>query len=129
MADELVGRIAMSDRARIALLLAVVAIVLLLPPRIGVAADGAVAPAEPAAVHEGGSDAGRIAMAAADVFPIRFLSFLRLIIGGAMLVPADLFVGIGWPVHRNSELFLENYELMIAEPVEYTFKRPLGHDL
>lgn len=69
------------------------------------------------------------AFKAVDVFPIRFGGVLRLIAGSALLVPATLFSTFSLPFDRNPAVYRDNYELLVVEPFDYTFRRPLGQDL
>jgi hypothetical protein len=70
-----------------------------------------------------------IALKAVDVFPIRFGGVLRLIAGSALLVPATLFSTFSLPFDRNPAVYRDNFELLVREPFDYTFRRPLGQDL
>ena len=66
---------------------------------------------------------------AVDVFPIRFGGVLRLIAGSALLVPATLFSTLSLPFDRNPGVYRDNYQLLVVEPFDFTFRRPLGQDL
>ena len=70
-----------------------------------------------------------VSLKAVDVFPIRFGGVLRLIAGSALLVPATLFSTFSLPFDRNPAVYRDNYELLVLEPFDYTFRRPLGQDL
>ncbi|MEZ4278910.1 MAG: hypothetical protein R3F21_04725 [Myxococcota bacterium] len=115
----------MSQPARRALVLGLVAAVLFSLPIAPVRA----AHAEEPAAGGGGFDAGRAAVMAVDVFPIRFGGFLRTVVGGVFLVPVTLLSAATYPFERNPSVFRENAELYVVEPFEYTFRRPLGEDL
>lgn len=69
------------------------------------------------------------AFKAVDVFPIRFGGVLRLIAGSALLVPATLFSTFSLPFDRNPAVYRDSYEMLVREPFDYTFRRPLGQDL
>lgn len=70
-----------------------------------------------------------VALKTVDVFPIRFGGFLRLIAGSALLVPASLFATFSLPFNRDPAVYRDYYELLVLEPFDYTFRRPLGQDL
>lgn len=82
-----------------------------------------------ALADDGESAVGRAALMTLDVFPVRFGSFLRMVVGGVMLVPATAFSGLAYPFERNPGVFLDNYELYVGDALNYTFRRPLGEDL
>ena len=86
-------------------------------PRAGVAAEST-----------GGLDVERAALMAVDVFPVRFGGFLRTVVGGLFLVPVTIFSVVSLPFERNPGVFLENAQLYVVEPFDYTFNRPLGRD-
>ena len=75
-----------------------------------------------------GPEIGRAALMAVDVFPVRFGSFLRMTVGGVMLVPVTIFSTLSYPFERNPEIFQENADVFVVEPFIYTFRRPLGED-
>ena len=74
------------------------------------------------------SRATEIAYQAVDVFPIRFGGFLRFVAGNALLVPATIFATLSLPFDRNLDAYRTNYEMLVQEPFDYTFRRPLGED-
>lgn len=114
----------MSQPARRALVPGLVAAVLFSLPIAPVRSALAEEPAD-----GGGFDAGRAAMMAVDVFPIRLGGFLRTVVGGVFLVPVTLLSAATYPFERNPSVFRENAELYVVEPFDYTFRRPLGEDL
>ena len=88
---------------------------------------GTAGPAAAAATATSRSTS-EIAHKAVDVFPIRFGGFLRTVVGSVLLVPATVFSTFSLPFDRNPDVFRENYELLVLEPFDYTFRRPLGQD-
>ena len=68
-----------------------------------------------------GSKAEDITAKSVDAVIVRPLATIRVMIGGCMFLPAAL---LSSPMGREG--FDGAYDLLIAEPVEYAFKRPLG---
>ena len=101
---------------------------ILLVGLIGVLVAAAPSSGLAAPQDEDGSAIGRAALVTLDVVPVRVGSFLRLVVGGLMLVPATAFSGITYPFERNPGVFLDNYELYVGDSYNYTFRRPLGED-
>lgn len=89
---------------------------------------GAESDASAGSAQSAGAMAKEIGTKAVDVFPIRFGGFLRTVAGGILLVPASLFSTFSLPFDRNPGVFRENVELLVLEPFDYTFRRPLGQD-
>ena len=108
-------------RLAISRVAALVLVVLMTVASTGVARAAGELPSQ-ASVQE-------FAYKAVDVFPIRFGGVLRLIAGSALLVPATLFSTLSLPFDRNPGVYRDNYEMLVVEPFDFTFRRPLGQDL
>jgi len=80
------------------------------------------------AARASNAEVAGVAYKAVDVFPIRFGGFLRLVAGSALLVPATILSTLSLPLDRNPGIYRDYYELLVQEPFDYTFRRPLGED-
>lgn len=72
------------------------------------------------------SDAAAIGV---DVVLLRPLGFVRFVVGVVAMVPISVIDTIALPYHMDDGVYRENYERLIADPVDYVFKRPIGESL
>ncbi len=98
--------------------------ILVTTPLAAVAADdqpSLMERAEPAfAVWRGG----------VDIFILRPLGMLRLVVGTVVAMPFSTAINAaGWPISRDSSLFKDDFDKFIVEPWEYSFERRVGEDL
>ena len=67
---------------------------------------------------------------AVDIVVLRPVSFTRLVIGSAVLLPISSVLNLAWlPVGRDFTVFREDLDRFVLEPVDYTFAREVGEDL
>ena len=65
-----------------------------------------------------------------DIFILRPLSTLRLVVGTVVAMPFSTAINAAtWPISRDSSLFKDDFDKFIVEPWEYTFERRVGEDL
>jgi hypothetical protein len=65
-----------------------------------------------------------------DVAVLRPLGGARLLIGGAVILPISSLVNaLAFPVERDPNVFVADWDRYVVEPAEYVFSRPIGEDL
>jgi len=89
-------------------------------------------PAAASAETDGGFVNGFFAVwhGTVDVVLLRPMGIMRRAIGTTALLPMSSFINfIGLPFGQDSKVFKEDWDRLVVEPAEYTFKREIGKDL
>lgn len=64
-----------------------------------------------------------------DVVILRPLGTIKLVVGITALVPAAFFYTLKLPFDPDMSEFGEVAEILVVEPANYVFRRPIGADL
>jgi hypothetical protein len=64
-----------------------------------------------------------------DAALLRPMGFIRMLVGGALLVPVMAMNTLGLPVSQDMTVYQDSLDTFIYAPYRYTFTRPLGEDL
>ena len=105
--------------AQIGLLVAMV-------PSVGFAEDGeAVSGSVFANVVE---SAGKAAAIGFDVGILRTLGSIRVVVGAVALIPTSIIYLLKMPIDGDAGALLDVVDILVVEPAEFVFRRPLGAD-
>ena len=63
-----------------------------------------------------------------DIAVLRTLGSFRLLIGMAFLVPASILQSLTLPFGSDPDTLREQAEILVIEPANFVFRRPLGED-
>jgi hypothetical protein len=63
-----------------------------------------------------------------DVTVLRTLGSVRLVVGMAALAVTSVFYTLMLPFQRDTGIFTEAKEILVVEPANFVFRRPLGED-
>ena len=63
-----------------------------------------------------------------DVTVLRTLGSVRLVVGMAALAATSVFYTLMLPFQRDTGIFTEAKEILVVEPANFVFRRPLGED-
>jgi hypothetical protein len=90
----------------------------------------ALAPAPSFAEDDGSSWAGwGWVPKVVDIHVIRPLGFVKLAVGIVAMVPATVIYSFRLPFDQDTSMIEEAADLLIVEPANYVFRRPLGEEL
>ena len=64
-----------------------------------------------------------------DVTVLRSLGLIKLAVGMTTLVPVTLLFTLKQPISPDASVYREATEILVIEPANYVFRRPLGQDL
>jgi hypothetical protein len=106
--------------AQIGLLVAMV-------PSVGFAEDGeaVVSGSVFANVVE---SAGKAAAIGFDVGILRTLGSIRVVVGAVALIPTSIIYLLKMPIDGDEGALLDVVDILVVEPAEFVFRRPLGED-
>jgi hypothetical protein len=63
-----------------------------------------------------------------DIAVLRTLGSFRLLVGMAFLVPASILQTLRLPFGSDPDTLREQAEILVIEPANFVFRRPLGED-
>ena len=63
-----------------------------------------------------------------DVAVLRTLGFVKLVVGMTALIPASVLYTFRMPFDSDTGVYREAAEMLVIEPANYVFRRPLGED-
>ena len=64
-----------------------------------------------------------------DVAVLRTLGTVKVFVGIVALIPASVLYTLRMPFNSDPDVFKEAAEMLVVEPANYVFRRPLGEDL
>ncbi len=64
-----------------------------------------------------------------DAIVLRPLGAVKLAVGMAFLIPASVLYTFRMPFDSDPGVYREAAEMLVIEPANYVFRRPLGEDL
>jgi uncharacterized membrane protein len=64
-----------------------------------------------------------------DAAVLRPLGTVKLAVGMLFLIPASVLYTFRMPFDSDTGVFQEAAEMLVVEPANYVFRRPLGEDL
>ncbi|MFP6655591.1 MAG: hypothetical protein VCB25_08180 [Myxococcota bacterium] len=74
-------------------------------------------------------NAGQVATIGFDVGVLRTLGSIRLVVGAVALIPTSILYLLKMPIDGDAGALMEVVDILVVEPAEYIFRRPLGEDL
>ena len=63
-----------------------------------------------------------------DVIVLRQLHAIRMLVGAVALVPVSLFYTLKMPFDGDAGALAEVADILVVEPANHVFRRPLGED-
>ena len=64
-----------------------------------------------------------------DVAVLRTLGTVKVFVWIVALIPASVLYTLRMPFNSDPDVFKEAAEMLVVEPANYVFRRPLGEDL
>jgi hypothetical protein len=64
-----------------------------------------------------------------DAIVLRPLGTVKLVVGLVALIPASVLYTFRMPFDSNTDVYREAADMLVVEPANFVFRRPLGEDL
>jgi hypothetical protein len=72
--------------------------------------------------------AGKAAAIGFDVGILRTLGSIRVVVGAVALIPTSIIYLLKMPIDGDEGALLDVVDILVVEPAEFVFRRPLGED-